>query len=210
MATEVYPQSAFVSSGGKIAADALQAEVGAALQVPAPQLAAVPLITLSATGPAEIVCQLDFDAPLSAPQKSTLDGVIAAHLGLFLPIMDSVVSLIPLAHAVASDASFEDLGSVTLSPSSAADVQRVSVSPGGQFRTTGSGAELRLMQKTTSGTSSIGSLVLPDTAGAWQDFQFNSTPPAAGANIYALEGRRNGATSFEVSGVALTLWELDQ
>lgn len=89
----VYQQADFVASGGIIACDSLAAEIAAALPSPAPQLDAFPTIELQNSGGppvAGIVAVLSFDAALTGPQQTTLDGVIAAHLGIALNQLPAV------------------------------------------------------------------------------------------------------------------------
>lgn len=81
MPIEIYLQSNFTTSGGVVAVDALAAQIAEALgPSPAPQLVAEQ-VSISPTPPLEGMVTLDFDIALSAGQKTTLDGVVAAHTG---------------------------------------------------------------------------------------------------------------------------------
>jgi hypothetical protein len=115
---------------------------------------------------------------------------------------------------ILADATWDDVGGVITSPDFfIPNLTRAFARVVGQYSTQGSGAELRLKETQTDGTERIMSEVraLPDTGGVWLHLpSFNTNvPPAAGQNLYQLEGRLNGATSASLRYTSMSLMELE-
>ena len=97
------------------------------------------------------------------------------------------------------------LGGIVTTPEFFGPVTSLKTRIVGSFKATGAGAEMRLVE---DGSKVIGSIVLPDTAGAWQTMQWFSTEPASvGTHEYALEAKTGSATDVYAKFVSMSLLE---
>jgi hypothetical protein len=207
VADEVYKLSEFVSSGGRIAADRLKREVEALI---ATALTETPDCTLSQTlVPTEIICVFTFATALTPAEKTILDGIVASHSGLYLNEFINQSALAPTLRTITTS-TFTLLGQMTTKLDEVAPLSRISLTTTGQFSTTGGTAEIRLVEKTTSGDTTLMSEVLPDTGSTLTDFSKVSIAPSPGLNVYRLELKVITASSVGAAGFGLMIEEIDR
>lgn len=150
-----------------------------------------------------------FADALSAGEKTTLDGLVAAHVGY--PTMEFVAStkLFAGEQIIVSPTYAEVEGVVTnvgfFIPDLTKAIGRVTL----LVKTVGAGAELKLVETEPDLSDPVdvsAAQVLPDTVGAWQMYQFNSNvPPRAGDKFFALHAKLNGAVSLTLKAASLVL-----
>lgn len=159
------------------------------------------------------VCDVVTDVVLTAPQETTLDGVVAAHLGYEITMeMLATANVVGNALAVTSDPTFVDIGGITTNPLFfEPNVNLVFGLMTGQVKTVGTGAELVIDEHFDGQPDSplnVPPFAVPDTQGEWVTIQFPTNVAPANINqnrVFMLEGRRGGATSFEIRYSSLSL-----
>ncbi len=117
-------------------------------------------------------------------------------------------ALIQDPKSVTSDPSFEEIGGTVSNPSKVfPDLTSVRARVVGMVKSTGTGGELKLVEEdfTTPVDLNATPFAVPDTAGAWQTFSFDTDVQCrASRNLYCLMGRLNGATAIELKYVQVT------
>lgn len=193
MSSYTYPLAGF---GSGIAPSALHSEVNAVLS------GCTHVNTDEETG----TCDVFFASDLSAEDKSALDGVVAAHVATPpTQVRFHGSSTIAQGEAGIPAGDWVSVGGVVTTPSFFAPVASLKSRIIGSYKTTGTGAEIRLME---DGTTELGRLALPDSSGAWAQMQwFSTTPGSEGAHEYTLEVSLGTATSASVRYVSMSLLE---
>lgn len=115
------------------------------------------------------------------------------------------------AVAVTEDASWQVVGGVVSDVSFfTADVSRALGRVVLGAKTTGTGAQLRVVEEAVDGDGEVDMKptphAIPDTSDAWLPEKFSTTvPPRGGDRTYRLEARRNGATTFSLRFASMSL-----
>ena len=158
---------------------------------------------------------MEFSVALSAEDKTTLDGIVAAHTGTYTTYVFHVSSgMLDGEKSVTAESSFEEVGSRLASPDFfVTDLTTVLGRILCQVKVNGNGAEIQVVEEPDESLSQSGEVVVasasaPDNAGVWKDLAFyTSTVCRAGRHRYRLEAKKNGATSFDIRAAGLTLLE---
>lgn len=187
---------------GKVDPPRLTKEIKASVIVPA-------LLAISTT---EGLCIIGFADALSTDEKAVLDGVVAAHSGSRLGrLVFHVSSLV-----VSKEIEVTETSGWQTCGGAASNVDFFSINVPSTFgrvvgmvKTSGSGAEARVVELRQDGTSAImATYELPNTNGAWKVFRFSTGAPAGGENSYALEARRNAVEQTFLRFTSLALLEI--
>ena len=179
-------------------------------EVLALELATAALVRISANA-AKDVCAVVFDGDLSAGDEAALVGSVAAHDGEDPTRFEYIAptKLVEGILSVETDGDWSDLGgTVTTLGSFVCDVSCAWGRVVGQVRTSGAGAELRVIRESDGAVMQASPVVLADSAGTWVNVQFwaNQNQPS-GIDCFILQGRRNGATLLEVRYFSMSLLE---
>lgn len=156
-------------------------------------------------------CYVIFADALDAGEKATLDALVAAHPGYGFDVRYHTSStLLPGEAEITADTNWEEIGEVFTNPgfflgeNLAGGKGRIV----GMARTSGSGAQLRMVEADGGNDIVVGTYDVPDSQGAWIHAKFMTTVQCRpGDHCYRLEGRRNGATSFSVRAFSVSLLE---
>jgi hypothetical protein len=154
-----------------------------------------------------------FPAVLSPNDKLLLDQFMADKGWDFyaeLPVVATFHASTKLVESEAAlGADWTPLGGVVTDPHTfAKNVDKVFASLVGGVRTTGLGAELRMVQIAAGVETVLGTVALPDTLSSWATFQgYTNIPPSGGLNTYRVEGRSGSASSASVRFISATLLE---
>jgi len=157
------------------------------------------------------VCSIVFDVEPSSGDKTSVDGVVAAHTGnapLVVTWHASSVLTDSEQTVTAIDPDWEEVGGAVTTPDFF--TSNVSACKGrvvGMVKANGAGAKLRLKEGVSSPS---GGYSVPDTEGGWMEMQwFAPDAPTAGTHQYTLEGQLpvSGATELKVKYVAVSLLE---
>lgn len=144
-------------------------------------------------------------------EKETLDSLVASHDGQPTPKFRYLAptKLVNLEVDVTENANWQDLGAtVTTLGSFVSDVSKAWGRVIGEAKADGSGAELRVIRESDGAVLMAASHGVGDTAGEWAHVQFWVTEnQPADTDCFILQGRRNGATSFKVRYVSMSLLE---
>lgn len=109
-------------------------------------------------------------------------------------------------------ADWTPIGATTAAPSTIApDISKVYGKLSLSVKTTGAGAEVRVMEADDAGVIvqlTDPAVVLPDTAGAWKTHSYDTNvAPRAGRNRYYAEARLGSATNATIDGTILAMFE---
>ncbi len=155
---------------------------------------------------------LCFASALSAEDKTTLDGIVAAHTGAptvrQIPIQ--AVQVVSGQATITSDSTWELLGGIVTRPSYFGDPSQMIGLVTGCWNVdnTGGQAQLRLVEDdgTTQTQLSAAPFDLPAGESFSPTFQTDVAPSDLPTDChYRLEGRLNGAASATVSHVTVTM-----
>ena len=145
---------------------------------------------------------INFTVALTAPEETTLDGIVAANKAAPEPEKLRVCWTMALAtqadQIVPLGAGWKTLQRMQLRPELYCDLTRFVLRFRFRYRSAGGPVELRV----TENNVAYGAVdVLPDVAG-WQEHAFRASGvPVAGSNMYALQGDPDVATQFELRGL---------
>jgi len=178
-----------------------------ALEINATVLAAL-LVGIESSGDS---CAISFTEPLDTDDKATLDGVVDAHSGdpLTKVVFHASSLLVGLPQETTSS-DWSDVGGVVTNVGFF--VKDINMALGrivGQVKTTGAGADLRILKQ--DGSVLLGPVALPDTQGAWVVFSetTNSELPLDVEEVlYVVQARLAGATSLFFRFTSFTLLEI--
>jgi len=153
---------------------------------------------------------IEFEGDLGGGEKTELGSVVGAHPGTPLTTYQFIANtkLVEDEKTVTSDSSFEQVGGVvTKVDEFAATLSKVVGRVRGSAKVSGSGAQIQLVEEGSPDTvMHTSDWDLADTSGAWVEFEFvTDVTPSAGTQTFRLDGRLDGATSFELRFVSLTL-----
>jgi len=145
----------------------------------------------------------------TTPQKTTIDGLVAAHVGA----RDTTENLLDLTVimdevTITQDATWQVLGRAVFSAAALGELADLKIRATGAVKSTGAGAQLRLVEvkvnatrNTISSNNAVG-----NTGGSWEHQSFRSNVALTEArNKYVIEGRRNGASAASVEAWHLSL-----
>lgn len=173
-----YSYSISDSFSGGVNSDALVTEIKAALPIPA-------LVSLT-TG--DDICRIDFGSALSVSEKTTLDAVVAAHLGATTKstVYGASYPIVPAAVSITATAAWQIIGGVVMDVTS-----RIAFLIQGMCKVTLGTADMRMVQSIAGVDTQIA--ITTDVATAdWSIFQLKtdpSVPPALGLCEFRLESR---------------------
>jgi hypothetical protein len=155
-------------------------------------------------------CDIYFADILSAEDKTTLDGVVAAHQGdpPTQVVFKAPSNLLMDAKSVTEDQDWETMGgTVTTVASFVPDVNKAWGRLIGQCKVAGAGAQVRLIRQ-SNGAVCGGPFDVGDSGGEWEYLQQWATqnqPP--GIECFLLQARLNGATSMEMQYFLVSLFQ---
>lgn len=155
-------------------------------------------------------CAICFDAALSAEDKTTLDGVVAAHQGVPLPYpLFRASSKVMCGERAVAEQTWETVGGVVTDVAFfVSDVDKAWGRLSGEVKVSGSGAQVRMI-RVSDGALCSEVIDVPDTGGDWQILSFWANQNQVdGSARYELQGQLNGATSLELRDYAISLMEL--
>jgi hypothetical protein len=156
-----------------------------------------------------------FKQALDAGQMATLDALVAAHAGTTETVRRfRTSSLVVLkSQAVSDPTGWDELGGVVTSVDYfVSEVLLASARIVGQYKTTGAGALLRVVENDGGSQRTVSpELSLPDTAGEWAFLPSFTTDkaPSVGQNLYRLQGKLNTATALSLRYVSMSLMETE-
>ena len=153
--------------------------------------------------------EMFFDPGLSAPEKTSLDAIVAAHDGtkpkVWVPVLDLLI--VPTEEVIGGGG-WKTPGGATSRPAAInSDLSKLQIRISLGYMVAGSGAQARVME---NGVRISPLEPLPDTSGAWVTHAFSTNVDMKkGRNTYEFGARRNGASSVDVRYVVFTLREAD-
>jgi hypothetical protein len=143
-------------------------------------------------------------------EKSTADSVVAAHDGLPpAKFLFHTSSKIVEGAKQVTEQDWEDLGgTVTTLTAFMPNTSKAWGRVVGQAKVSGSGAQLKVSRSSDGADITPAPHSIGDTSGEWANLQFwaNQNQPE-NTDAFVLKGRLNGATSFEVRFVSMSLLE---
>jgi hypothetical protein len=144
-------------------------------------------------------------------EKTTLDSLIASHDGQPFPKFRYLAptKLVDNEINVTENTNWQDLGAiVTTLGGFISDVSKAWGRVVGDVKTDGSGAELRVIRESDGAVLMAAAHSVGDTSAAWVHAQFWVTQnQPADTDCFILQGRLNGATSFKVRYMSMSLLE---
>ena len=170
---------------------------------------ATPLLGVTMNGE----CLIEFALSLSSDEKTVLDGLMAAHLGVdTLVRFHASSTILSTAKIIAvTEPLWEVIGEVVTNPSFF--IQDLAKSKGrlvGQYKTLpGNTGAVRVVESGVSPELVVGSFNLPDTAGAWSFVKLlMAVPVRLGDHVYRVEVQNAiGSVSLEIKAVSVSLLE---
>jgi predicted enzyme related to lactoylglutathione lyase len=166
---------------------------------------------LSYIGTAEGICSLHFDADLTAEQKTTLDGVVAAHQGYtIVPTFLVSDKTIGSEVAITSATDWQILGGVVTNAAFFCPVARCYGEVLGSATASGTGAEVRVVEDNGQSSQVVaGPVAIPD--GGWATLRFNSWGNLirSGPCTYSIQARLNGAASASMRYTSISLFDIN-
>jgi len=155
-------------------------------------------------------CNIWFADALSAGDEVLLDGLVAAHAGQHMNMtFIASGSILGAEVSLPSGASWGLLGGIVTNPNFFVGNPNEAVGRVvGQYMAMGTGAEIRLVEASTSTVMNSTPFALDDNSGAWEEFKFTTDQPPDGTyaeRLYRLEGRLNGASEARIRFTSLSL-----
>jgi len=158
------------------------------------------------------------DRDLTGPQKSALDGVIAAHLGTEREVLllHASTKLVDSVIQITTTTPWQELGGVVMDPTLLIPAHRLSnafIRVLGAIKTDGTEVEVTIGEDLNSDGSSIVSLVtpvldIPDTSDSWVVGEFDTNVSLReGKNSYTIGARLRGSTSAALRYAQAMLFE---
>lgn len=157
-------------------------------------------------------CLITFQSPLTDAEKIVLDGIVAAHAGADTVVnfhaSSTVLSESRLVVTLAP--AWEVVGELFTNPSFfVSDLTRAKGRMVGQYKTSGPGAVLRIVEQDAAGVDVVvATFNALDTAGTWQAAKFfTSVVPRVGDLNYRFEAQAPAGVTLEVRAFSLSLLE---
>ncbi len=149
---------------------------------------------------------IEFDAALPAGEITQLDDLLAAHAGNARVITQfiALIKILEGERSVTEEAWTEIGGVVTDIEGLVGNISDAVVILTGLWKTSGTGAGLRIV-----GDNTLGAFEAPDTSSVMTVFREQTyTAPLGGNKLFKVEARLNGATSFDVKYITLSLYKI--
>lgn len=172
---------------------------------------ALPALTLTSVLGGTTSFTFQYVETLSAGEKTTLDGVVAAHTGEPIPQPPELKASFMVAPAEfdaggGSSTAWKDVGYAHVDAGAlTGDVTKTEIKVMGGTKANGATAEMRLLYGATP-TTIIPITTLVDSGSSWDNFdEVNTVDPPTGPTDYILQIRRNSSTNVAVRGACLSV-----
>ncbi len=146
----------------------------------------------------------------TAKKTSDIPGWQTKLTSLTVPIIVGSSKIVPSEVSVTTDQPWQILGgTVTNLTFFRVAMRRIAGRITLQAKVAGTGAQIRVVEMRPDGTETVlttTNFSVTDTSGDWKPFKFSTdVRPKTGDNAYRVEARRNGATSFDIRFVSMSM-----
>lgn len=158
------------------------------------------------------VIYVEFDAELDAGHNTSLNNIIAAHVGYTVPpprLMEAV-QIFSGSHTITSDASWQRIGGVITDTwffnNNSPD--NLFCNNDFEINTDGATVQARIVEKKDgeSDVEVMPPVTLPDTSGAWAKYQSLAlVEPRKGPNVYEVQAKLNGTLNASIRSWVMSL-----
>jgi hypothetical protein len=164
-------------------------------------------------------CYIVTKVTLTAPQKTALDGVIAAHTGdaYQVEIVYADIKMVDQLINITTTSGWQELGGIVVDPYKVVPASRINnvfIRLTGAIRTQGTEVQFVLAEDVGGLGTTINILRsppfdAPDTSNAWRigEVETNVTLTGGEKNVYTLAARLRGSTSAAIRYAQATLLE---
>lgn len=158
------------------------------------------------------ICYIWFESQMTSEDETIFDTIVANHLGLRPTAFGyrAPSNLVIGITAITEDSAWQEIAGTVTNLAAFVRKGRVENAWGrcvGEFKVSGEGAQLRMIRE-SDGVQCMAEPYAFTNGDTWEKFQFWANQgQLVGHERYVLQGRLNGATSFSVRDVIISILE---